>query len=235
MRGFVVCGKLSHIYKSAVILGKQTIEKISTMLTSVLDDKNTRYSGPATVRHSYMDEFLVECPKCRKLAVVTTKQSHDTSEDKLICHNCNHSEKADELIRHHAIVKRACDNCGLSIEINIPNNKEKVKDLTVHCPHCGTVRTYEPRNDAYTLTYENTGIGDPVFNLPLWFQTEIKGKVFWAYNREHLNEIRKYVSAKLRERQTMTHTTMVERLPNFIKTRKNREIIIKNIDKLMKK
>ena len=184
-----------------------------------------------------MNEFLVECPKCRGLATVTTNQAYDTSNDKLICQNCTYIEKRDELVRYSAIVKRACDNCGNPIDTIIPNNKEKVEELTIPCSHCGQVRTYKPRNDAYKLAYKGSEIGicDPIFRLPLWFQTDIKGETFWAYNREHLNEIRSYVSSKLRERQSTTRTTMVERLPNFIKIAKNRNTIVKAIDKLLKK
>ncbi len=200
----------------------------------VMDDNILRYSGPATVRRSYMNEFLVHCPKCKELAIVTANKSYGSADDKLTCENCKHVEKRNELVRYNAIVKRNCDNCGQSIDITLPNNKETVKELTIPCPHCGQVRTYQPRNDEYGLVYKNSGICDPIFNLPLWFQTEIKGEILWAYNRDHLNEIRSYVSSKLRERQTTTHTTMVEKLPSFIKSAKNRETILKAIDKLIK-
>lgn len=84
-------------------------------------------------------------------------------------------------------------------------------------------------------TYQNASVGDPIFNLPLWLQGEFKGDVLWACNREHLREIRNYVASKLRERQTLTHTTMVEKLPQFIKAAKNREGILKLIDKMLRK
>ncbi|MFT7070893.1 MAG: DNA-directed RNA polymerase subunit M/transcription elongation factor TFIIS [Spirosomataceae bacterium] len=195
-------------------------------------DATKRYAGLATVRRSYMNQFFVHCPKCRGLALIETNQSYDTSDDKLTCQSCHYIEKRSEPIRYNATVQRACDNCGKSIEKTVHNNKEKVEELTISCSNCGQVRTYKPRNDAYGLHYENSLVGDPIFNLPLWFQADIKGEIFWAYNRKHLNEIRDYVSSKLRERQTMKYTTMVERLPNFIKFAKNREVIIKVIDKL---
>ena len=197
-----------------------------------MDNDSSRYSGPATILWYYAKEFLVECPKCKNLAVVTKNQSSNYT---LTCQNCNHLEKSDELLRYNATVKRFCDNCEQLIDITILNNKEKVEELTISCTHCGIARTYKPKNDAYRLTYKNTGICDPIFNLPLWFRTDIKEETFWAYNREHLNEIRNYVSAKLRERQTTTHTTMVEKLPNFIKVAKNRNRILKAIDKLARK
>jgi len=103
-------------------------------------------------------------------------------------------------------------------------------------PHCGTTRTYKPKNEEYKNDYETKGhAADPIFGLPLWFQAEVRGKLFWAYNRSHLSDIKLYVTSKLRERQTTTHTTMVERLPNFIKDSKNREAIVKVIEKLERK
>lgn len=200
-----------------------------------MDYEIDRYIGATTNRHSYMKEFLVHCPKCNHLAVIKTAQSDDPCNDKLVCQTCKHLEKISDIIRYNATVKRNCDSCGQPMDIAIPNNREKVEELTIPCSHCGQVRTYQPKNDVYKLTYKNSGICDPVFNLPLWFQCNIKGETFWAYNREHLAEIRSYVSAKLRERQTTTHTTMVERLPNFIKVAKNRLAILRAIDKLLKK
>jgi hypothetical protein len=69
----------------------------------------------------------------------------------------------------------------------------------------------------------------------LWFRTDIKGEIFWAYNRQHLCDIQEYVSAKLRERQILGFTTMVEKLPLFIVSAKNREIVLRKINDLLKK
>jgi hypothetical protein len=86
------------------------------------------------------------------------------------------------------------------------------------------------------LSYRSSGAAsDPLFNLPLWLQTEIRGNLFWAYNRRHLQDIKTYVQAKLRERQSDGYTTMVERLPQFIKSAKNRDAILKAIDQLEKR
>lgn len=147
-----------------------------------------------------------------------------------------HSENAIDLVRYKLIVKRNCDTCGKEFEIDIPNQKEKAEEITIPCPHCGTTRTYKPKNEEYKVGYPNKGqASDPIFNLPLWFQADIRGDLFWAYNRRHLNDIKTYVAAKLRERQTTTHTTMVEKLPNFIKEAKNRETLVKIIERLERK
>ena len=194
-----------------------------------------RFTGPATDRYSYRTEFLVECPKCDSFARVTCKKKY-LNEASLNCKSCNHTQKAKDLKRYNIIVKRNCDNCGKAFEKNIPNSKEPASEITIPCPHCGITRTFEPRNEETLLQYDSRGsVCDPIFNLPLWLQTDVRGNVLWAYNREHLEHIKEYVDSKLRERQTMAYTTMVERLPNFIKSAKNRDHILKAIDKLMRK
>ena len=201
-----------------------------------MSDNNLRYSGPPTVRESYMNEFAVECPNCKHEALVTVDRPYWRNHGKLICKNCMHSENAADLVRYKTIVKRHCDNCGKEFESVIPDQKEKVKEITIPCPYCGITRTYQPKNEKYKAGYQSKdGATDPIFNLPLWLQTEVRGNLFWAYNREHLDEIKQYVASKLRERQTTTHTTMVERLPNFIKDAKNRKAIVKAIEKLQRK
>lgn len=197
---------------------------------------NLRYSGPPTVPYSYMTEFVVECPKCKNEAVVVVIDPYRMGNGKLNCSHCQHAENAADLIRYKAIVKRNCDNCGKEFEIAIPNQKEKVNELAVPCPHCGTTRTYKPKHEEYKINYPTHGQAvDPIFNLPLWLQVDIRGNLFWAYNRAHLQEIKNYVSSKLRERQTTTHTTMVELLPNFIKDAKNRDAIVNAIERLERK
>lgn len=201
-----------------------------------MKENNLRYSGPPSVRQSYMTEFVVHCPKCKGEAFVTVEDSYFQNNGKLICKNCMHSETANQLLRYNLIVKRNCDNCGKLIEIVIPNQKEKVDEIALSCPHCEITRTYQPRNEEYIKGYSSPeSKNDPIFNLPLWFQTDIRGNLFWAYNREHLNEIKTYIKSKLRERQTTTHMTMVERLPNFIKYAKNRKFLIKMIEKVERK
>jgi endogenous inhibitor of DNA gyrase (YacG/DUF329 family) len=201
-----------------------------------MEKENYRYSGPATIKQSYLHEVSVECPKCSKEAFVTVDNSWRLNNAKLKCFHCMFSQGVDELVRYNLIVKRNCDNCGKGIEILVPNQNEKADSIAVRCPYCGVTRTFEPRNEEYRLVYTETGKAtDPVFHLPLWFQAEVKGELFWAFNREHLLEIRSYVNSRLRERQTTTHTTMVERLPTFIKQAKNREAILKAIDKLVQK
>lgn len=197
---------------------------------------HSRYTGSATIRQSYMKEFIVQCPKCQQAAMVTVDNPYFLTNGKLACSHCFHQEKARDLIRYQMEVKRYCDNCGQQWEKSIPPAKEKVHEITLACPNCGITRTFTPRHEEVRLTYNSSGYAaDPVFQLPLWLQADVRDNLFWAYNRAHLQEIKAYVQAKLRERQTTTHTTMVERLPNFIKESKNRASLLKAIERLERK
>lgn len=165
-----------------------------------MENENHRYSGPKTVRQSYMSEISVECPKCSKEALVTIDDSWYPNKGRVRCFHCMFTESVSDLIRFNLLVKRNCDNCGKPIDIFIPNQKVKADSITTSCPNCGVTRSFKPRHEAYRLVYVEQGkASDPVFGLPLWFQTQVRGNLFWAYNREHLGEIKNYVRSILRE------------------------------------
>ncbi|NML69628.1 hypothetical protein HHL23_07445 [Chryseobacterium sp. RP-3-3] len=95
-------------------------------------------------------------------------------------------------------------------------------DCLVVCPDC----------EKYFSNYSQKTQGlkqDEVFGCPLYFQDDCKGNLFWAKNREHLLEMEAYVSSELR---TLPYRMrMVERLPAFIKEAKNREAVLKILQK----
>ncbi len=195
-----------------------------------------RYDAPATICQSYMTEFDIECPKCQRLALIIAGNPYFFNNAQLKCGYCGHSELSADLIRYKVSVRRNCDTCGKLISKVIPHSKAPVDAFAIACPTCSEVRIYKPRNELYTHPHNDPGAGlAPIFGVPLWLQGNIRGNLFWAYNRQHLHAIKEYVGAKLRERQTTTHTTMVEKLPQFIKEAKNREAILKLIEKLERK
>lgn len=186
-----------------------------------MEKTEDRFMSLGSVKQSYRDEFLVACPKCGKDAIVQNYNGYYPGDAKLTCSNCMFSETVKNNIRYKMIVKRNCDNCGKAISIEIPNQKEPSEKVTLSCPHCGVTRTFEPRNEPYKIKYKSSGIvSDPLFNLPLWLQVEVKDNLFWAYNRRHLQDIKTYVQAKLRERQSEGYTTMVENYQSLSRKQK---------------
>lgn len=76
---------------------------------------------------------------------------------------------------------------------------------------------------------------DWYFQQSLWLQGECCGETLWAYNEKHLKFIENYVSAKLRERFPNKNSSLASRLPQWIKSAKNRDEILKTIAKLKEK
>lgn len=190
------------------------------------------------VRKEISDSYwvdLVVCPNCGKDA----ETLHDTggyypAGHELRCKHCGFCKKSEEMVFYKAIISFHCPDCGTPIEKEQPNLKEKWLHLKVNCPNCNAQHIVQPKYEMYREKYpEMTGMmHESSFGLPLFLQTEVKGNLFWARNLEHLLKIEDYVSSDLRERHGME---MVAKLPNFIKSAKNREAVLKAIAKLKEK
>ncbi len=73
------------------------------------------------------------------------------------------------------------------------------------------------------------------FNAKLWLQHPFKNDVFFAYNGKHLHYLEQYIAAGLREHKNRTGFTLLEKLPKFYHEAKNRNALLKIIDKLKRK
>jgi len=89
---------------------------------------------------------------------------------------------------------------------------------------------------------EDIGIGAPVdwyFHIPLWLQTPCCGEVLWAYNEEHLAFLEAFVMAKqrtsVRGEHGWSNQSLMNRLPLWMKQAKNRDEILRCLDKLKQK
>jgi len=198
-----------------------------------MEDKN-RFKDANIRLGNFADIILVQCPKCQQCASVSG--GFNRQQANLQCNHCKWHQKKDYEIfdlTHH----RNCDSCGQVVELYIPNVKKKKETIKSKCPHCEQTREVEPQYtyalDAYFNTLRNGT--DPHFQLPYWLSKPVKGKLFWALNFDHLAYLKKYIQAKVRERNNRAYFTMIERLPQFIKAAKNRTALIKCIEALEKK
>lgn len=73
------------------------------------------------------------------------------------------------------------------------------------------------------------------FNVDFWYVASFKNDFFFAFNEAHLLYLEQYIGAKLRERKDRSHFTLLERLPKFYHEAKNRDALLKIIEKLKKK
>lgn len=94
------------------------------------------------------------------------------------------------------------------------------------CAHCGFTKDWQ-RN-----TVESRPLEDGYFHQPLWLQTPCCGETLWAYNEEHLSFLEEYVGAELRESGITGNSTLVSRLPLWIKSAKNRDEVLRCVQKL---
>ncbi len=121
------------------------------------------------------------------------------------------------------------------------------------CQGCAVVRPIAPTDDrsprrvtclscSYTKDWHGTTLsfGTPIdsyFGLPLWLQTEVGDRTFWSYNLRHLQFIKAFVQATIRERsehpgQGWRNQSVISRLPEWIKLAKNRKRVLKAIELL---
>ncbi len=178
----------------------------------------------------YHESILVACPGCGEDAVVKNEHSYKTAT--LECNHCDLRKNGLDLMVYKVFVKLNCPVCAHPIRYEQGNLKEKPKNVTVKCDECESSFQIQPKSEKYlnNSIKEEGLIHDPVFGCRYYFQEDFKGKLFWAKNREHLLEMENYVSSDLRTRLPY-RMRMVERLPTFIKEAKNREAILKILQK----
>lgn len=194
-----------------------------------------RYQSDPIRLYDLMDSFSVHCPKCDDNAVVTLPIQFDYKNAKLKCPSCHYSEKATDLVRYKPAGKAKCYQCLEFLDLSIIDGYKTIPSyVNITCKYCKTINKVGENWESYIEKYQESGIVDPAFGLSLWYQDSVKGNAIWAYNLRHLTEIKNYVRSTLRERTTdRFKMTMVEKLPDFIKSAKNRDEVLKSIDRMI--
>ncbi|MEU0410602.1 hypothetical protein ABZ307_22690 [Streptomyces griseorubiginosus] len=111
--------------------------------------------------------------------------------------------------------------------------------VLVRCPRCDRIAHFawpdqEPRVICRScgLCRAGHGFGRP----PLWLRAGTRHGELWAYNLAHLDLIRRFVAAQLRERDPWYEhgrkMTCVARLPAWVKRAKNRDEVLRTIDRM---
>lgn len=196
-----------------------------------------RYNAQPARLYDFMDEFFVHCPKCDGRAEIKIPQYFDYKNGILECTSCHFSEKANDLVRYRPSGKAKCHQCLAFLDLDSVEGYKSIPTyINVTCHSCHTINQVKENWEPYIAKYQEAGIIDPAFGLPLWFQDSVKGNIIWAHNLRHLTEIKNYVQATLRERTTdQFKMTMVEKLPNFIKLAKNRKEVLKALQCMVEK
>lgn len=181
--------------------------------------------------------ILVKCPKCQQAAIVSYPKEENTAS--LRCSSCFHQKKltyADFLLttpryRYNGL----CPHCEKFNRLEVPNKKQKA--FPIICKSCSLSFSIYLANDGEPVDYISSPIShyleqglDPITGQELYYLTSVKNHYFWALNKEHLQYLLHYIEAELRERpdypvwRTASHT-----LPTFVKSAKNRDLLVKKL------
>jgi len=189
-----------------------------------------RFTDTGDSLHDMATHSIVHCPKCDGRANVVP---HENSW-RLACEKCFHVENQGHWygsMTAHVLVN--CRECHQKIFRRAIVDGQWAKLKTI-CENCGDICEYEAKLSHH---FKHHGLMcDRVFGLTLWLQKSFGDDLFWAYNMEHLNLLEQYVQAKLRERgiknKGSKNSLMFSRLPEFIKSAKNRDAMLKLINEL---
>lgn len=179
----------------------------------------------------------VKCPKCQQAALVIYSKEEEVAN--LRCSFCYHQKKltyADYSLtipqyRYNGI----CPHCEKFNRLEVPNKKQKT--ISTICKSCSLPYSLNLANNGKPVDYISRPVSyyleqglDPLTGQELYFLTSVKGHYFWALNEDHLHYLLNYIEADLRERpaypvwKTASHT-----LPAFVKSAKNRQLLVKKI------
>ncbi len=113
--------------------------------------------------------------------------------------------------------------CPICQKKGVANADYSLKKARLVCYHCSFNKEIEIRVQMPAHLF---------FDAELLLQAPFKNEVFYAYNKEHLDYLEQYIGASIREHKDRTHFTLLEKLPKFYHESKNRNALLKLIDKL---
>lgn len=195
-----------------------------------------KFNKPAYPTVYFSEEIWVKCPKCSEPALVKTELPKYTipfpTGHKSVC-NCNscgfqdtENDKWSGYLQ--GFINRSCGNCGSRISHTTEPTRKPYESSELTCGVCKTKREYQIQ----WYQYRNDKATDPYFGFDLWLQTSIKENVLWLYNNDHLDYLKEYVEAKLRDDDGRHKYSMITNLPQWVKSSKNRDVIVKKLNKL---
>ena len=128
-----------------------------------------------------------------------------------------------------------CPKCEKMAKVFLSDTQPKIEfSVKVVCSNCGFVKQ-KTTNEREFYWYEDDP-SDSFFGYKLWMKTSCCGNSLWAFNHRHLEFIESFVQAELRENPKDNlgyfNSSLVSRLPKWIKSGKNRKRILEGLAKL---
>lgn len=152
-----------------------------------------------------------------------------------------------DFIKDVLVICPKCEQKAIVKASEFSFGKMDENDVRLVCSNCGhskilsekpSVIVYSSNEKIISGRHYFVGGGiDPFFHLPLWLSENLSGNLFWAYNIEHIEFLENHIQAKLRERNGIEYRnkSIGSRLPKWMTSKKNRELMLKTIEKLKRK
>lgn len=197
-------------------------------------------SNSAIPTSYFSDKVLVICPKCGEQCFIVTKVkiSIQTKPIDFVstvkCETCKYSSIINKkpsgttIGIYQGFRIKNCPNCQQVISVITEPTVSFYQDIEVSCPSCHQVNTVTLHWNRYR---DNSAV-DPFLGYELLLKTNLKDDIIWFYNFNHLDFVRDYINAKLREDNFRQKYSLISNLPKFMLLAKNRSLINNKISKL---
>ncbi len=191
-----------------------------------------RFSQKLYSIKDFADEILVKCPKCNSQAKVSVEYLEDfTIKKRLICKKCLFQAEEGWFGECQGFITFHCGFCGTKIEHQTKPSRKVFEKTMFECPKCRVKKSYPLKWFRY---YEYREGFEPYFGLELWLKLPFKDKILWAYSRKHIKYLKDFIGASLREDDNRSKYSIVTNLPRWIKSAKNRKLVLKKLQTLEK-
>lgn len=195
---------------------------------------NERYYDHGWVLFYWASEVEVLCPQCQHQGVVRGCPIHRDGryQGHFDCQHCHH--QMDVRTDHwqsewFGYGRQPCQKCGfqwVSVARQYPDRKMETGQVS--CSNCQAINeiklSYRPASPSHHDV-------DPYFGLSLALCEPTRSGSIWAYNAHHLSHLEQYIRATLREGTTVSGSYF-SRLPAWVKSAKNRAMVLKAIERL---
>ncbi len=185
---------------------------------------------------SFSDEVLVACSRCAAPGAVHAQWSPYRWTGSFACGNCNLSLSTEAQDWVGPVVvqgRRACGHCGHKWLKVCDEHETRPAVMSIEktaaCLECARPSTVPVE---IARAPDKDRAIDPHFGLPLQLVVSTRHGPVWAYNARHLGELRSYVGATLRSRHGTANASILSRLPQWMKTAKHRDEMLKAFDRL---
>ena len=218
-----------------------------------------RFSDYGFSSLSYLKpELWVQCPKCSGLAKITETREQDQHQVNFCCTQCSYRPQLDYarsysyswVTYYHNLnhnIEHWRGACEISLNQKCLSCKQGRYKFTQHyartsqipqqikveCSFCLKTQIFDPSQFNINKQMNNKIGHDPYFHCRLFLITPVRQGEICAFNPEHLQQLKAYISADLREKATFSYNrSYFSRLPAWIKSARNRKEILKAILRL---